>query len=184
MDGVADVELEVFGGRGGNTFDVNGPAPKGGKLYLQTGTGNDTVTVEAISSELDIYNNGNPTNGQDKVYLGSAGKGVGETGTLAGISGKVIVYGVGQTVLVIDDFGDTAACTGTINSDGLTLNRTQGTAALATNVSWAGGVTSVQILGGSGGNTFDVNGPVALSTRSARMVASLPDTRSSTRTVC
>jgi hypothetical protein len=146
--GVTD--LHVGGGSGGNTFNVYGTSNFYIATYLGTGTGNDTVNVLATTGTLNI----DGQNGSDTVTLGSLAPSLG--GTLANIAGPVNVSNSsGQTTLVVDDSGDTVSKTATLIDGKLT-----GLAPAA--VYWAptsttvGGVNFLDILGGSGGNTFNV----------------------------
>src|SRR5262249_51293739 len=65
--------LTVYGGSGGNTFNVTGTSNFSGSTLLEAGAGNDAVNVEATTGALDISNPG----GQDSVYVGSNGSALG-----------------------------------------------------------------------------------------------------------
>jgi hypothetical protein len=148
--GVTD--LTVFGGSGGNTFDVTNTSNFYYSTTLRTGTGNDRVNVEGTTGTLRVFNPG----GQDSVYVGSRGSVPG--GNVQGINGAVIVTGLGggPTTLVVDDGGDTTGRTVTVSS-----GEVSGLA--PADISWTatssatGGVTGLTINGGSGGNTFNVD---------------------------
>jgi uncharacterized repeat protein (TIGR01451 family) len=149
--------LTVYGGSGGNTFTVTGTSNFYGGTTLSTGTGYNTVNVEATTGLLDISNPG----GQDQVYVGSNGSALG--GTVQAINGEVAVYGAGATVLIVDDGGDTTGRTATLSNApyyGSFLGEITGLAPAP--IAWiptssaSGGVTGLLVYGGSGGNTFTV----------------------------
>jgi hypothetical protein len=143
--------LNVYGGSGGNTFNVTGTSNFYSNTSLSTGTGNDTVNVENTTGTLSVYNPG----GQDSVYVGSNGSALG--GTVQGIGGAVTVYGPGGTNLTVDDSGDTTARTATL-SDGSITGLAPAPIAWTPTSSATGGVTGLYVYGGSGGNTFNVTG--------------------------
>jgi hypothetical protein len=141
------VGLTVYGGSGGNTWDVPNTSNLLKGTLLQTGGGNDTVNVQATTGSLYVENNG----GQDTVVVSSAAPNRG--GTLAAVAGLVDVFGPGTTSLTIDDSGDKSARTATLTASALIglspalIDFTSGTTS---------GVTSLTVDGGAGGNTFTV----------------------------
>ena len=92
----------------------------------------------------------NNTGGNDTTAVGSSG-------SMAAVKGTVDVYGNGSTYLVLDDSADTTGRSVSlgVNSEfGLSAGTIDWTPTSTT----AGGVTSMNVSGGSGGNTFDVYG--------------------------
>jgi hypothetical protein len=134
------VGLDVYGGSGGNTFNVHGT---GVDTYLNTGTGNDTVNVYATASSLTVHNPG----GHDSDLVG-----LGYTGS---INGSVAFNGSGTSALVVDDRDDDTGRTATLTSSTLTGLGNAGT------LSYWGGVTSLTLDGGLGSNVFNVNSSAA-----------------------
>jgi hypothetical protein len=134
--------LGINGGSAGNTFTVF-TTPSGvpaAQATLNTGTGNDTVGVQATQRSLTINGQG----GRDQVSLG-------KQGNAQGIVGNVSVTNAnGSTALTIDDSADQAPCNATLNATSL-----QGLA--PGQISWvAACLSSLVIKGGVGGNTFTV----------------------------
>jgi hypothetical protein len=143
--------LTVYGGSGGNTLTITGTSNFSGSTLLETGTGNDTVNVESTTGTLTVYNPG----GQDQVYVGSNGSALG--GNVQGIGGPVYVYGPGGTILSIDDSGDSTGRTATLY-EGAISGLAPATIHWAPTSGTTGGVTGLNVYGGSGGNTFTVTG--------------------------
>ena len=149
--GVTD--LHVHGGSGGNTFNVYGTSNFYNATFLRTGAGNDTVNVAATTGTLNI----DGQNGSDTVTIGSNAPWLG--GTLANITGSVNVSNTfGQTTLVVDDSGDTLSKTATLTTlaDGVLTGLAPAAIYWAPTPLAVGGVNFLDILGGSGGNTFNV----------------------------
>ncbi len=97
QDGIA--ALNVTGGSAGNAFVVNGTGSSF-TTNLNTGTGDDAVSVHTTSGPLNI----NGTDGRDSVIIGDASYGV------QGIYGAVYVSNtVGYTRLTLDDSADSAS---------------------------------------------------------------------------
>jgi hypothetical protein len=151
--------LNLYGGSGGNTFTVTGTSNFYTDTGLSTGTGNDTVNVEATTGALGIDNPG----GQDSVYVGSNGSAL--AGNVQGIHGGVTGFGAGATALTVDDGGHTTGRTATLSNSpffGTFLGAISGLAPAA--IAWiptsgtTGGVTGLNVYGGSGGNAFTVTG--------------------------
>jgi hypothetical protein len=137
-------ELFVYGGSGGNTYNVQNTSTLSNGNWLNTGTGNDTVNVYGTSGWLEVNNPG----GDDTLNVG-----VGNTGSL---DGSVDAYGAGSTHLYINDSNDTASQTVTMNDRSL-FGLGSGGVHWAPTSSAAGGVTYVEVDGGSGNNTYNVN---------------------------
>jgi hypothetical protein len=154
IDYSALTSLAVHGGNtlgsAGNIFNITGtPA----STSVDSGIGTDQVNVQASANPLSI----NGDSGTDTVILGSKAPSL--SGTLSNIAGPVSVsnhstaggnLATGQTTLVVDDSGDGSPRTPTLTSSSLSglgpmINYT------------AGEVTNLQVLGGKGGNTFNVN---------------------------
>jgi hypothetical protein len=140
------ISVVVDGGSGGNTFNVNNTSNLFLDTLLNTGTGNDTVNVYATQGGFYDFNPG----GSDGVDVGK--------GNMGSISGFVDVYGPGSTEMTLDDSSDTIARTVTMNDGSVTgLGGGTGSILWTPTSSSAGGVTYVQVDGGSGNNTFNVN---------------------------
>jgi hypothetical protein len=135
--------LAVYGGSGGNTFNVQDTPYLYSNTYLSTGSGNDTVNVYATLSPLYVNNPG----GLDDVYVG--------LGSLTNIYGLVDVVGAGATNLFPNDSSDTTGRTVSLYNGYLT-------GLAPANIYWtptssaSGGVIGVHVWGGSGGNTFNI----------------------------
>jgi Ca2+-binding RTX toxin-like protein len=147
----------IYGGSGGNAFTVHDTARLYSDTYINTGAGNDTVNVLGTTGTLFIDGNG----GQDTVT-------VGDNHSLANIRGFVGLYNTnGATALTVDDSGDTAprsadlyGASGDGFLDGLGMPQ-GGCVYWHPAVGGTGGVASVGISGGSGGNTFNVHDTAA-----------------------
>jgi hypothetical protein len=137
--------LTVKGGSGGNTFTVTNTSnfSNNNNTYLSTGTGNDFVNVSGTTGALNIYSPG----GQDSVLISIFGSLL--FPNVQSINGPVNVTGVGTTSLNVDDTHDHFGRTATL-SDGAITGLTPAT------ISYGGGVSSLQVYGGSGGNAFTV----------------------------
>jgi Ca2+-binding RTX toxin-like protein len=149
-------DLTVFGGSGGNTFNVMGTSNFSQYTGLDTGTGTNTVNVEATTGTLTVF-----TQGHDSIYVGSNGSALG--GNVQGIQGRVQVSGGGAATLTVDDGGDTTSRAATLsNTPSLFVGAITGLAPAL--IEWVptssvtGGVTGLTVYGGSGGNTFTVAG--------------------------
>ncbi len=146
--------LKVLGGSGANTYTVADAGAANVATTLSTGKGNDTVNVLGSAASFTISNPG----GSDHVNLGSATPGL--NGTLGGFLGGIDVSGAGATTLTLDDSADISARTATLSDDGHGNGSLSGLT--PSPIDWvdatgsAGGVTSLSIYGGKGGNTFNV----------------------------
>jgi hypothetical protein len=156
----------VTGNLNGETFTFdrsvfNGFQNEIPNVYVNTGTGTNQVTVTGVSFGVNVNVNssfGDATPSNDTVTIGSGG-------SLANISGTVNVSNSsGQTKLVVADGNDTVGRTvgvtanavsfsnlGQVNYSGATSNATGATM----------GVTSLEVDGGQGGDTFNVNSTAA-----------------------
>jgi hypothetical protein len=146
--------VTVDGGSGGNTFNVLSTG-SGTSTTLDTGDGNDATNVRATSGPLTVQGQ----DGTDTVVVGSLAPLLG--GTLANITGPVsVANATGTTALSVDDSGDSSPKTAvSITSGSIT-----GLAPAAISYS---NLSSLTILGGSGGNTSTVvslPAPTALKT--------------------
>ncbi len=137
--------LNVFGGTQGNTFNINSTlAPT---TNLSTGLGNDSTTVTQLSAGAALNIQGQ--SGIDSVFVGA--------GSLNGIAGTVDVKNTsGQTSLSISDSSDATARS--VNVSGTTTTGFNG--GLATVTYNPAQIGSFNVLGGSGGNTFTINGTI------------------------
>ena len=144
------LSLAVDGGTAHNVFNVSG-TPSFITTTLNSGTGNDTTNVAATgsTSTLDVNGQG----GTDTVDLTNAG-------SAQGLNGTITIGNVGgSTALTVDDSADTTGRAVTIGATSLT-----GTMVNGTTVNYAN-LSSLHVDGGSGGNSFTVNGtPSAITT--------------------
>jgi hypothetical protein len=143
------VSVLVYGGSGGDTFTVANTSKLYNFTLLSTGTGNDTVNVEATTGALYLDNTG----GVDHVYVGSNGSAL--NGTAQNIHGFLYAYGAGSTYLYVDDGADSTAQNATL-SNGQITGLTPAAIGWTASSTSTGGATSLVVYGGSGGNTFTV----------------------------
>jgi hypothetical protein len=150
--------LNIYGGRGGNTFDVQSTPYNGHGVatYLDSGTYIDLVNVQATNGPL--YLDGG--SGGQIVTVGSLAPVFG--GTLANINGAVVVYNsnsAGSSALYVDDSGDATGRTVSMNDGSITGMSPAGIYWADASPSTAlGGVDFLEVLGGKGFNTFNVTG--------------------------
>lgn len=151
------VSLAVYGGSGGNTFNVYGTSNFYYATYLVSGSGNSSsnyVNIQATSGKLDVDGG----NDEQLVTIGSLAPKLG--GTVAAIFGQVDVFNSGSfgfSFLTVDDSEDLAS-----QSASLFDGKISGLA--PADIEWSpgsaqtglGGVDSLLVLGGSGSNSFDV----------------------------
>ena len=143
--------LTVNGGSGGNTFNVNATSA----FYpttLNTGTGDDTTNVFATGDNtLDIHGQA----GQDTVILG-ADPVVGMQNLFGTIN---VDNDLGFTDLTLDDSADTTGQTALLFNDG---TNGQVTGLSPATINYVNDDTSsLTVFGGSGGNTFTVDGTIS-----------------------
>ena len=144
--------LNISLGSGGNVFTVIGTAPST-TTVLNTGLGNDSITVTSTTGPLTI----NAQSGTNSVQIGSAALGNG--GLTSGIQGALVIHGNGGTnTLLVDDSGDTTSRTGK-----LTANSITGLGMAAGGIAYDG-FSSVGLELGSGQNTFLIASTIAGST--------------------
>ena len=155
-DGGGVVDLAVWGGEGGNIFNVNDTSNLYGRTYLLAGTGSNAVNnvyVYGTTGALNI--DGGP--GFDSVDVGE--------GSLAKINGQVLVYNsysVGSSDLYIDDHLDTSGETATLDDGELTGMGASAPIEWVPSASISGGVTFLVVEGGTGRNMFLVNNTSSL----------------------
>jgi hypothetical protein len=143
--------LTVNAGSGGNTFIVNGTSA----FYpttLNTGTGDDTTNVLGNGANtLDIHGQA----GQDAVILGAD-----PTVGMQNLFGTINVdNGLGFTDLTLDDSADTTGQTALLFNDG---TNGQVTGLSPATINYVNDDTSsLTVKGGSGGNTFTVDGTIS-----------------------
>ena len=146
-------DMTINGGSGGNLFLVDNTSG----FYpttLNTGTGNDFVNVFATG---DFTLNIQGQNGDDLVTLG--GSGVAPLG-MQGLAGTINVDNtLGSTDLVLDDSENTVATSALLFNDG-TNGQVTGLSPATINYTDSG-TDSLTVFGGSGGNTFTVDGTLA-----------------------
>ncbi len=146
-------DMTVNGGSGGNTFIVDNTSG----FYpttLNTGTGDDTTTVFATGDDtLNIQGQ----DGTDTVTLGSSL--VAPLG-MQGLTGTINVDNtLGSTDLVLDDSQDPVGQTALFFNDG-TNGQVTGLSPATINYTDSG-TDSLTVAGGSGGNTFTIDGTLA-----------------------
>ncbi|MFI5460191.1 MAG: beta strand repeat-containing protein, partial [Isosphaerales bacterium] len=143
--------LTVNGGSGGNTFIVNATSA----FYpttLNTGLGDDTTNVFATGDNtLDIHGQG----GQDAVTLGAD-----PVAGMQNLFGTINVDNeTGFTDLTLDDSADTTGQTALMFNDGTNGQVTGLSPATINYVD--DDISSLTVDGGSGGNTFTVDGTIS-----------------------
>ncbi len=137
--------VTIDGGSGDDVFTIAGTA-HGTTTTVNTGTGADTVDVEAIGARASI----NAGGGNDTINVSSTAPA--NTGTLAGIAAVLTVNGgSGTSTANVSDTGDGKSSTSTLNGTGLT----------STAFGTGGGLSysslaALNVSLGSGGNTFTV----------------------------
>jgi hypothetical protein len=144
--------LTLNGGSGGNTFAVTSTTGYAA-TDLFAGTGNNTVDVdETGDNTLAIDGQG----GTDTVTLG----GVSLVG-MQSLQGSISVANTspGSTALFLDDSGDSLGQTARLANTGPSGSVTGLAPAQITYTS--ADISSMTVHGGSGGNTFTVNGTVS-----------------------
>jgi hypothetical protein len=138
--------LTVKGGGGNNTYTISGtPAAK--SMTLDTGSGTDTVNVQAASVPLTINTTtGNGGFGNNQVSIGSAG-------SMAGLTAAVTVYnGPSRDQLTIDESADSAKHANVaISASGIT-----GLAPQPLNFT-AYSISALTVKGGSNSNTYTIS---------------------------
>jgi hypothetical protein len=135
--------LNISGGSGSNTFTVRTTPPgvAAAQATINTGTGNNTVNVQATQRRLNITGQG----GRDQVFIGNQGN-------AQRIQGQVWVANNGNyTALTIDDSADNVPQNATLAASFLT-------GLTPADINWVESkLSSLTIKGGSGGNAFTVN---------------------------
>ncbi len=141
--GLANLNINL--GSGGNTFTIASTAV-GTDTFLGSGTGADTVNVQATSGPATV-NTGGGSN-HNTVNVGSKAPATG--GVLNNIQGALTVVGNGFDTLNADATGNTAAKTGTLTATTLT-----GLSMGPSGITYSG-LANLNINLGSGGNTFKI----------------------------
>jgi hypothetical protein len=131
----------IVGGRGGNRFDIL--SSQAVPMSLNSGAGNDVVNVQALSGPLSLDGGG----GVDAFAFGDAANlngpiTVADTGGLVGLTEDASADTIGRTVTITD-----TAITG-LGVDPINYDASQ--------------LSSLSVLGGSGGNTFIIQSTAAL----------------------
>ena len=141
--------LTINGGSGGNTFNVNNTTSFV-PTTLNTGLLNDTVNVFATGDNiLNINGQGGP----DAVILGALASPIG----MQDLNGTINVGNEsGISTLILDDSMDTTGQTASLLDNGAN-GSVNGLSPAAINYTDAN-TRQLSIMGGSGGNTFNVNG--------------------------
>jgi hypothetical protein len=139
--------LAVYGGSGGDLFNVHNTSNLYYDTYLSTGSGSNTVDIYSTAGALVVGGAG---------FL-SVDVGLGST---AAINGYVDVYNSsssGYSYLTVDDSSDKTGRTTNLYDGELTGLGASAPIYWSPSASATGGVTVVDVFGGSGGNTFDVH---------------------------
>jgi len=137
----------VSGGSGGNTFDVDNTSELYYDTYLFPGSGSNNVDVYATTGTLDLDGD----SGFQFVRVG--------LGSLAGINGMVDVFNSsssGSSYLYVDDSSDPTGRVANLSNGELTGLGASAPIKWTPSASATGGVTLVDVHGGSGGNAFNV----------------------------
>ncbi len=135
--------LTVRAGSGGNTIMINDtPTALFGGIAFYTGLGQDTVSVRRTSANLTL----DGQNMIDTVTLGNAGN-------ARQLAGTLHVTNLGAyTALTVDDSADAVTRTATLSATSLS-------GLASAQVTWGtNDLRSLTLSGGSGGNTFTING--------------------------
>jgi hypothetical protein len=139
--------LYIYGGYGTNTFTVDNDGNLWGGTYLYSGSGFSTIYVQNTNGPLSLDGD----RGTESVHVGNGG-------SMQGILGWVDVYNsssLGYSNLYLDDSSDTTGRT--VNMYGGSISGLAPAAIYWTATSsYTGGVQSLEVDGGSGGNTFNV----------------------------
>lgn len=151
-------ELNITGGSGGNTFNVNNTSLFYDYTWIVPGTGLNKVNIRATTGTLYVQSE---YGGQNVVTAGSLSPSLG--GTLANILGPVYIIDQTQTALTLDDSGDvsTAAKTVTFGFDGTTYHTVSGLAPAtfhyvpSPSPGANGGVSQLSIYGGQANDSFN-----------------------------
>ena len=152
VPGMGELGIYVDGASGNSTFNIHDTSVLGrnGGTLLQTGGGEDTVNVLGTTGYLTVRNQG----GLDTTTIGAAG-------SLGAIKGQVWVGGgdgpTAVTNLSLDDSADPAASAIEMYSDHVT-------GIAPATIGWTprmdpftGGVYSLNVSCGNGGNTINVH---------------------------
>jgi hypothetical protein len=138
--------LNVYGGSGGNTFYVNDTSPFLAYTTLDSGQGGDTVNFRGSTGTLWIDGDA----GTDFVNVGLAGK-------LDGIKGDIHVINTnGVSYLYVHDSANPTAKDATLSTESIS-GLAPANIDFAPTTAAFGGVSFLDIFGGSGGNTFTIN---------------------------
>ncbi len=135
--------LAVYGGSGGNTFNVDNTSKLYYKTFLSTGAGNDTVNIFATTGGLYDWNPG----GSDTTNVG--------LGNTSNLNGFVDLDGSGSISLIVDDVKDATARTVTMYDGSLYGLGAGGIFWVPSSIS-TDGVTYLEVDGGTADNTFNV----------------------------
>ncbi len=123
-------------------------------INVSSGDGQHSVNVASLPSGVTLNVTGGSAKSNDTVTVGS-------NGSLANISGTVNVSNTsGRTKLIVSDYNDSAGQYVDVTADQV---RFSGLAQVNYTGAWSAtsGVTSLEVLGGKGGNVFNVYGTAA-----------------------
>jgi hypothetical protein len=144
--------LTVKGGSGGNTITVFGTVP-GVSNVLNPGTAANTIYVVGTNANSSLAINRGP--GADTIVIGNDATGtLGLTSGILGTSMAISQASGFKASVVIDDSNDTTGQTAILSSATVTglLGNPTGTVSYS-----PGEVISLQVKGGNGKNSFEVN---------------------------
>jgi hypothetical protein len=136
--------LKILDGAGSSTYTVTDTPNLLYPTELNTGSGNDSVSIAGTTGSLNVIN----PDGFDSVDVGGGG-------TLANVNGSVNVSGNGSTFLYVDDYLDTAAHTATLTATSLT-GLSRGAIQWVPSTAATGGVIFLDITGSAAGSTYTV----------------------------
>jgi hypothetical protein len=142
--------LDILGGSGGNTFNVPNTSNLDFGTRVQTGTGNDSVNLQATTGVFSAYNNA----GSDTVTIGSLAPSLG--GTVASINAYVDVNGTGPVAVIVDDTGDATGRAATLTRSAVSTNTLGGMSPAP--FYYEKNVTSLTVDAGSGNDSLKLVG--------------------------
>ncbi len=146
--------LVIYGGSGGNTFNVNNANDAAANftttLYLGPVTGGNVVNVRSTTTHNPLQINAQA--GANTVNLGNNGTLSSTPGNVQSLNGPVSIASFsGSVALVVDDSTDSSAQTG------VGISSTQITGLAPTPINYAAAtLSSLAVYGGTHGNTFTV----------------------------
>jgi hypothetical protein len=144
--------LSLYGGTGNNVFDVHDTNNFSSGTYLSTGSG-----ASSTSNTVEVYSTSGPLFVDGGSSFQSVGIGL---GTTTGIGGEVHVYNSnpgGYSDLIVNDSKDATGRTADLYNGELTGLGMSAPVFWKSSATKTGGVTLMEVYGGTGGNTFNVH---------------------------